>query len=54
LEMRSAPGEAWEAACRGAAPGELVVIAGSFYLAAELRKRILIDGDQTASSKLDR
>lgn len=41
IEIYAAPGEAWEAACRGAAPGELVVVAGSFYLAAELRKTIL-------------
>ena len=42
------PGEAWENACRGAAPGELVCVAGSFYLAAELRPLIL------KSSQLDR
>lgn len=41
VEVCATPGEAWEAACRGAAPGELVVVAGSFYLAAELRSLIL-------------
>lgn len=35
------PGEAWEQVCRTAEPGELVVIAGSFYLAAELRPAVL-------------
>jgi dihydrofolate synthase/folylpolyglutamate synthase len=36
-----APREAWDAACRSAEPGELVTVAGSFYLAAELRPLIL-------------
>ena len=35
------PREAWEAVCRTAERGELVCIAGSFYLAAELRPLVL-------------
>jgi dihydrofolate synthase/folylpolyglutamate synthase len=35
------PREAWDAVCRTAEPGELVTIAGSFYLAAELRPIVL-------------
>jgi dihydrofolate synthase / folylpolyglutamate synthase len=54
IEVCRAPGEAWEAACRGAAPGELVVVAGSFYLAAELRKIIVDASAEDQSSKLDR
>jgi dihydrofolate synthase/folylpolyglutamate synthase len=48
IDVCATPGEAWEVACRGAAPGELICVAGSFYLAAELRPLIL------ASRKLDR
>ena len=35
------PREAWETVCRTAEPGELVCIAGSFYLAAELRPLVV-------------
>jgi len=48
VEDYPTPREAWEAVCHRAEPGELVCIAGSFYLAAELRPLVL------ASSKLDR
>jgi dihydrofolate synthase/folylpolyglutamate synthase len=45
VEVCPTPREAWEAVCRSAEHGELVCVAGSFYLAAELRPLV------TASSK---
>jgi folylpolyglutamate synthase/dihydropteroate synthase len=42
------PREAWETACRTAGPGELVCIAGSFYLAAEMRP--LVHARQNAAA----
>jgi len=53
LEVCPVPWEAWETACRGAGPGELVCVAGSFYLAAELRALVLASRASEASSKLD-
>jgi dihydrofolate synthase/folylpolyglutamate synthase len=35
------PGEAWRHVCQTAIPGERVCIAGSFYLAAEMRRLVL-------------
>ncbi len=35
------PRDAWERACRTAVPGELVVITGSFFLAAEMRPLVV-------------
>jgi dihydrofolate synthase/folylpolyglutamate synthase len=63
LDVFHTPREAWDAACRSAGPGELVCVAGSFYLAAELRPLVLAsrasEASETAeasraSSKLDR
>jgi dihydrofolate synthase / folylpolyglutamate synthase len=51
VEICATPREAWESVCRSAEPDELVCIAGSFYLAAELRQLVLAT---QASSKLDR
>jgi dihydrofolate synthase/folylpolyglutamate synthase len=41
VEILATPREAWESVCRSAEPDELVCIAGSFYLAAELRPVVL-------------
>lgn len=41
VEVFATPREAWESVCRSAEPDELVCIAGSFYLAAELRPAVL-------------
>jgi dihydrofolate synthase/folylpolyglutamate synthase len=41
LEVCPTPREAWNTVRRSAEPGELVCIAGSFYLAAELRELVL-------------
>jgi dihydrofolate synthase/folylpolyglutamate synthase len=38
------PREAWDLVCRTAEPNELVCVAGSFYLAVELRPLVLQDG----------
>ncbi len=38
--MRPTPKEAWQFAIDSAAPGECICIAGSFYLAAEMRPLI--------------
>lgn len=46
------PQAAWDYVRDSAEPGELVCVAGSFYLAAELRPLVLAAG--SASSKLDR
>jgi dihydrofolate synthase / folylpolyglutamate synthase len=57
IERFATPREAWDAACRGAAPDDLVCIAGSFYLAAELRALVVAartSSASSASSKLDR
>ena len=61
VEVYSTPAEAWQAVSRTAQAGELVCIAGSFYLAGELRALVMesrgISRDsasQSASSKLDR
>jgi len=51
LEICPVPWDAWEAARHGAGPNDVVCIAGSFYLAAELRAAVLAS---RASSKLDR
>ncbi len=40
------PREAWELACRTAVPGELVVITGSFFLAAEMRPLVVASSRQ--------
>jgi len=41
VEVSPTPREAWQRACHDAGAGELVCIAGSFYLAAELRSLVL-------------
>lgn len=41
VEICATPQEAWESVCRSAEPDGLVCIAGSFYLAAELRALVL-------------
>ncbi len=51
VEALATPGEAWVAACLAAGPGELVCIAGSFFLATEMRALVFASN---ASSKLDR
>jgi dihydrofolate synthase / folylpolyglutamate synthase len=51
IDVFPTPREAWHEACRGAGPSDLVCIAGSFYLAAELRAAVLAS---RASSKLER
>jgi dihydrofolate synthase/folylpolyglutamate synthase len=48
VDVCPTPREAWETVCRSAEPGELVCVAGSFFLAAELRPLVL------ASNKRDR
>lgn len=50
VEISATPRDAWESVCRSAEPDELVCIAGSFYLAAELRPVVIAS---SASSKLD-
>lgn len=61
VEVYSTAAEAWQAVSRTAQDGELVCIAGSFYLAGELRALVMESrGDakdiksQSVSSKLDR
>jgi dihydrofolate synthase/folylpolyglutamate synthase len=55
VSVLATPHEAWEAARRTAEPGELVCVAGSFFLAAELRGVVQqAAADFAASSKLDR
>ncbi len=57
IGVLSTPSEAWEEARRRAGPNDLVCVAGSFYLAAELRTMVLASGASEtsgASSKLDR
>jgi len=46
LELVSfaSPLEAWQTACAGAVPGELICVAGSFFLTAELRPVVLSGG----------
>jgi dihydrofolate synthase/folylpolyglutamate synthase len=41
VEIQATPRDAWESVCRSAEPDELVCVAGSFYLAAELRPVIV-------------
>ncbi|MGE3244474.1 MAG: folylpolyglutamate synthase/dihydrofolate synthase family protein, partial [Pirellulales bacterium] len=41
VEICATPRDAWESVCRSAEPDELVCIAGSFYLAAELRAVVM-------------
>ncbi len=50
ISVCATPREAWETVCRSAELGELVCVAGSFYLAAELRALVVAH----ASRKLDR
>ncbi len=57
VEVCTQPREAWDLVCRSAEPNELVCVAGSFYLAAELRPLVLANANATStetSSKLDR
>jgi dihydrofolate synthase/folylpolyglutamate synthase len=55
VSVLATPQEAWEAVLRTAEPGELVCVAGSFFLAAELRGVVQqAAADFAASSKLDR
>lgn len=61
VEVYSTPAEAWQAVLRTARDGELVCIAGSFYLAGELRALVMESrgvakdiASRSASSKLDR
>jgi dihydrofolate synthase/folylpolyglutamate synthase len=51
IDVFASPDEAWQEANSSAGPKDLVCIAGSFYLAAELRTLVLAS---RASSKLDR
>jgi dihydrofolate synthase/folylpolyglutamate synthase len=44
FDVCTLPSEAWDLVCRTAKPNELVCVAGSFYLAAELRPLVLQDG----------
>ena len=48
------PGEAWNWVCGNAESGELVVVAGSFFLAAEMRRIVLEGRIDNAPSKLGR
>jgi dihydrofolate synthase/folylpolyglutamate synthase len=48
------PGEAWDWVCGSAKTGELVVVAGSFFLAAEMRRIVLEGRIDNAPSKLSR
>lgn len=48
VEIFATPREAWESVCRTAEPDELVCIAGSFYLAAELRPIVTLRQDAAA------
>ena len=48
------PGEAWDWVCGSAETGELVVVAGSFFLAAEMRRIVLEGRTDNAPSKLGR
>jgi dihydrofolate synthase/folylpolyglutamate synthase len=41
IAISHTPGEAWCDALQTAAPGEIICITGSFYLAAEMRRLIL-------------
>ncbi len=48
------PGEAWDWVCGSSEPDELVVVAGSFFLAAEMRRSVLEGRIDNAPSKLGR
>lgn len=48
VEICATPRDAWESVCRSAEPDELVCVAGSFYLAAELRPVIVSNARQDA------
>jgi dihydrofolate synthase/folylpolyglutamate synthase len=50
VEICATPREAWETVCRTAEPDELVCIAGSFYLAAELRPLVVSKARQDAGT----
>jgi dihydrofolate synthase/folylpolyglutamate synthase len=50
VEICATPREAWESVCRSAEPDELVCIAGSFYLAAELRPVVVSRSRQDAET----
>jgi dihydrofolate synthase/folylpolyglutamate synthase len=41
VEAYSTPSEAWQAVSRTAGPSDLICIAGSFFLAGELRQRVI-------------
>lgn len=43
VRVIQSPAEAWQTAWRQAAPGDLICVAGSLFLAAELRERMLGD-----------
>jgi dihydrofolate synthase/folylpolyglutamate synthase len=48
VAIHADPRMAWEHVCRSAEPGELVCIAGSFYLAAEMRPMVTARQDAAA------
>jgi dihydrofolate synthase/folylpolyglutamate synthase len=48
------PGEAWEWVCENGASEELIVVAGSFFLAAEMQRIVLEGRIDNAASRLDR